>query len=177
MIALMRAATAVLVAGVVALLVSVTASAGTYQHARALGTRCSTCHDSKKPHLANLNEAGKYFLARRTLDGYKPAAALPKPSTTPRPAPAKPAGSAAAGRAVYTRSCAVCHGPQGRGTALAAALTGPRKHATTEAAAVQVIKTGIKGTAMVSFAAALTDQEIRDVARYVMTLRSSPSGK
>ena len=177
MIALTRMAAAALVAGAVALLVTVTASAGTYQHARALGTRCSTCHDSKKPHLANLNEAGKYFLARRTLDGYKPAAALAKPPSTRKPAPAKPAGSASAGLAVYTRSCAVCHGPQGRGTALAAALTGPRKHATTEAAAVQVIKNGVKGTAMVSFAAALTEQEIRDVAKYVMTLRSSQPGK
>ena len=148
------------------------ASAGTYQHARALGARCSTCHDSKRPHLANLNAAGRYFLQRRTLDGYRPAGVSAgegrgRTSNAARgsSAPSLP------GQAVFIRSCAVCHGPGGSGTPLAAALTGPRKHATTEAAAVTVIRNGIAGTPMVSFGAALTDQEIRDVAKYVMTLK------
>ena len=142
-------------------------SARTYEHARLVGKRCSTCHDSKQPHLANLNEAGRYFLTRRTLDGYTPSAgrvaqrgrALSDPSL---------------GRSVFSRSCSVCHGADGQGTALAKALTGPRQHARTEAAAIQVIRNGIKGTTMAPFGTALKDEEIRAVAKYVMTLKAPP---
>ncbi|MBA2302965.1 MAG: cytochrome c [Acidobacteria bacterium] len=165
------AVTVLLAAAVVA--ASNRASAGTYQHARATGTRCSTCHDSKQPHLANLNAAGQYFLQRRTLDGYKTRAASPERGRGRKPAPAnRPSNTRSPGLAVYTRSCAVCHGPGGRGTPLAAPLAGPRKLATTEAAALTVIKNGIKGTGMAPFGAALADQEIRDVAKYVMTLKA-----
>jgi cytochrome c6 len=144
--------------------VRATDAAGTYEHARRLGKRCSTCHDSTKPHLANLNDAGRYFLEHRTLDGYKPG-----PSASSGGQPAGGAGSDP-GLAVYTRACAVCHGPEGRGTALAAPLTGERNHARTEAEAVGVITNGIDGTAMTSFKSALSEREIRDVARYVMSL-------
>lgn len=148
------------------------ASAGTYQYARATGSRCSTCHDSKRPHLANLNARGQYFLQHRTLDGYTlPAASSEERTGTKQKPQGSPSSTRPPGLAVYTQSCAVCHGPGGRGTPLAAALAGPRKHATTEAAALTVIKNGIKGTAMASFGGALTDQEIRDVAKYVMTLK------
>jgi cytochrome c553 len=138
-------------------------AARTYENARAVGKRCSTCHDSKHPHLANLNAAGRYYLTHRTLDGYKPSANRSTPSPTGR--------DANPGRAVFEKSCAVCHGGRGEGTSLAKALTGPRKYATTESAAVEVIRNGIKGTPMAPFAGALSDREIRDVARYVMTLK------
>ncbi|MCA1560576.1 MAG: cytochrome c [Acidobacteria bacterium] len=140
-------------------------SAGTYEHARLVGKRCSTCHDSKMPHLANLNAAGRYFLTRRTLDGYTPATGrVAQRGKTP--------SNASLGRAVFTRSCSVCHGADGQGTALAKALTGPRQHAPTEAAAIQVIRNGIKGTTMAPFGMALKDEEIRAVAKYVMTLKA-----
>ena len=140
-------------------------SARTYEHARLVGKRCSACHDSKKPHLANLNDAGRYFLTHRTLDGYTPA--------TGRVTQRGASSNASLGRSVFTRSCSVCHGADGQGTALAKALTGPRQHARTEAAAIQVIRNGIKGTTMAPFGTALKDEEIRAVARYVMTLKAS----
>jgi cytochrome c5 len=139
-------------------------SARTYEHARLVGKRCSTCHDSKKPHLANLNAAGRYFLTRRTLDGYTPAAGRLAQR-------GRASSSASLGRSVFTRSCSVCHGAEGQGTALAKALTGPRQHARTEAAAIQVIRNGIEGTTMAPFGTALKDDEIRAVARYVMTMK------
>lgn len=139
--------------------------ARTYEHARLVGKRCSTCHDSKKPHLANLNAAGRYFLTRRTLDGYTPAAGRVAHG-------GRAQSSASLGRAVFTRSCSVCHGADGQGTALAKALTGPRQYAHTEATAIQVIRNGIKGTTMAPFGAALKDDELRAVARYVMTLKA-----
>lgn len=139
-------------------------SARTYEHARLLGKRCSACHDSKKPHLANLNGAGRYFLTHRTLDGYTPAAG--------RVAQRGAASSASLGRSVFSRSCSVCHGADGQGTALAKALIGSCQHARTEAAAIQVIRNGIKGTTMAPFGTALKDEEIRAVAKYVMTLKA-----
>ena len=137
--------------------------ARTYENARATGKRCSTCHDSKHPNLANLNAAGRYYLKHRTLDGYTPSA---KPATAPRPPASDP------GRAVYVDACAACHGEKGEGTTVAGALTGARKYARTEAETIAVIRKGIEGTVMASFADALTDAQIRAVARYVTGLRA-----
>ena len=58
--------------------------AGTYENARAVGKRCSTCHTSTHPGVANLNEVGKYYLVKRTLDG----APTPGKGGDPLPAPA-----------------------------------------------------------------------------------------
>ena len=157
----------VVTVGVVVASFQASGSAGTYEYARQVGKRCSTCHDSTRPHVANLNSAGRYFLEHRTLDGYKPAAAAARPS--------KPVSDP--GLAIYDRACVVCHGPAGKGTALAAPLTAERKHARTEAEAMAVITDGIEGTAMAAFKGALSEEEIRDVARYVMSLRSRRDGK
>ena len=171
------AATVALGAGIVITAGASGLSADTYEHARALGTRCSTCHDSKRPHLANLNEAGRHFLRYRSLDGYKPASAPTAQAPVRKPAAPASGAALAPGLAVYTRSCAACHGPKGAGTVLAGPLNGPRKHAATQAAAIEVIRNGIKGTAMASFRNALTEQEIIDVAKYVTSLLPGPARK
>lgn len=142
-------------------------SAGTYEHARQTGKRCSTCHTSKAPHVTNLNAAGRYFLQHRTLEGFTPPPAGQRAVDEPQGAPA----ALRPGLAVYNRACVLCHGPGGKGTALAMPLTGERKHARTEALAVEVITGGIEGTAMTAFKGVLSDREIRDVARYVMALK------
>jgi mono/diheme cytochrome c family protein len=166
------------VAGVlsaVAVCVVPTASARTYEHARQVGKRCSTCHASKAPHVSNLNSAGRYFLEHRTLDGYDPRPAAGRGRT--KPSTAQPVPGGPPGLVVFNRTCLLCHGPAGKGTALATPLTAQRKHATTEAAAVEVITNGIKGTTMAPFKGTLTEREIRDVAKYVMTLQPARSGK
>ena len=149
-------------------------SARTYEHARQTGKRCSTCHTSKAPHVTNLNPAGQYFLQHRTLEGFTPPAAGQRTGGKPQ---AAPAAALRPGLAVYNRACVLCHGPGGKGTALAMPLTGERKHARTEALAVAVISGGIDGTAMMAFKGVLSEPEIRDVARYVMTLRSPAGGR
>jgi mono/diheme cytochrome c family protein len=154
-------------------------SARTYEHARALGTRCSTCHTSTRPHVSNLNAAGQYFLKHRTLDGYVPEAQPRRPPSTGPDAQArsaeqrKPAGQdpASPGVAVFQRTCAVCHGDKGQGTALAKPLTGPPQHARTEAEIAALVRDGIKGTSMAAFRETLTAKEIASVARYVASLR------
>ena len=144
--------------------------AGTYEHARQTGKRCSTCHTSKAPHVTNLNDAGRYFLQHRTLEGFTPP---PAGQRTVDKTQAARAAALRPGLAVYNRACVLCHGPGGKGTALAMPLTGERKHARTEALAVTVITGGIDGTAMMAFQGVLSEREIRDVARYVMTLKAA----
>ena len=46
--------------------------ARSYEHARAVGTRCSTCHDTHKPGIENLNASGRWFMRHRTLEGFSP---------------------------------------------------------------------------------------------------------
>jgi mono/diheme cytochrome c family protein len=152
-------------------------SARTYEHARALGTRCSTCHTSTRPHVSNLNAAGRHFLKHRTLDGYVPQAPRSASTRPDAQAPSadqrKPAGQdpASPGVAVFQRTCAVCHGDKGQGTALAKPLTGLPQHARTEAEIAAVVRDGIKGTSMAAFRETLTAKEIASVARYVASLR------
>ena len=180
--AVIKAAVGAAVVLAAAMVMGQAASARTYEHARQVGKRCSTCHDSKAPQVANLNAVGRYFLEHRTLDGYKPG---PAPGTAKPPVGAgitkKPAQNSAEvdppGLAVFDRMCAVCHGPGGTGTALAMPLTGERAHATTVAAAVAVITNGIPDTPMGPFKTVLSEREIRDVAEYVMTLKVAKRGR
>jgi mono/diheme cytochrome c family protein len=147
------------------------ASARTYEHARQTGKRCSTCHTSKAPNVTNLNPAGRYFLEHRTLEGFAAGGRAAKPPG------AAPSAALRQGLAVYERACVMCHGARGKGTALAMPLTGDRKHATTDALAIEVITEGIAGTAMMPFKGVLSEREIREVARYIMTMKPAGGGR
>lgn len=137
-------------------------AADTYENARAVGKRCSTCHVGKHPAMANLNERGKYFLTHRTLDGYTPGA-------TRRPvSPAAP--GAARGAAIFARTCAPCHGLHGEGAPPGKPLVGAARKRVTRAAIEDVVRHGVKGTAMAPFGGVLTDQEITDVVQHVLSL-------
>lgn len=133
--------------------------AARYEHARALGTRCSTCHTTHHPGADNLNAAGRYFLANRTLAGWKPGA-------SPR------AQGALAAPALFARSCAPCHGAGGEGTAQALPLS-PARQARTAAEIEAVIQKGIAGTTMTGFGAVLRAEQIRALAAHVQSLRAS----
>lgn len=75
-------------------------------------------------------------------------------------------GDATAGAAVYAASCESCHGADGTGgtgSDLTAELPGQ-----TQEDVVMVLVDGIPSTSMVSYDAILSDQEIADVAAYVL---------
>jgi len=95
-------------------------------------------------------------------------------------------GLAAAGVSVYHQRCETCHGKTGEGDGRAAFLVYPKprnftagvfrfkstleEEPPTVADLVRNIKDGIERTAMPAFAGILSDQEIEQVARYVLTL-------
>ena len=134
-----------------ALLFQATAATARYEYARALGTRCSACHDGHHPDIETLNAAGRYYLANRTLDA-RARSALPA-------------------AAVFERNCAPCHGAAGEGTPKARPLS-PAQKAASPAQIEAAVRNGIPGTGMFGFGAVLTAAEIRAVTSHVQTLRT-----
>jgi cytochrome c oxidase cbb3-type subunit 2 len=122
----------------------------------------------------------KRFSARFAQEQPGPAVPVPEP-------PPQTAALVAKGREVYQRAeCWQCHGEQGRGDGPAAAalvddwgqrvkptdfVTGPLKRGDAPAEVYRTLVTGLDGSPMPSFAAALTDEERWAVAAYVLSLR------
>ncbi len=80
------------------------------------------------------------------------------------------AADLAAGQKIFDAQCAWCHGAAGTGG------TGPNlqrptlRHAANDAGLVQIVRTGIPGTEMPSFAIALTERMAWQTAAYVRSL-------
>lgn len=88
-------------------------------------------------------------------------------------------GDARKGKAVYEKSCVLCHGPQGRGDGPvgktinppAADFTSAASKKKTDAELLATIETGRPPTAMVGWKGQLSEAEIQDVLAYVKSLR------
>jgi cytochrome c oxidase cbb3-type subunit III len=97
------------------------------------------------------------------------AAAQPAATTTP-PLRTATSGDIAAGRHVFDAQCAWCHGVNGTGG------TGPLlqrptlRHSANDKSLVDIVRNGIPGTEMPSFAIALTEQKAWQTAAYVRSL-------
>jgi mono/diheme cytochrome c family protein len=95
------------------------------------------------------------------------------------PASVLAAGDAAKGKILYEKSCAACHGPQGKGDGPtgkvlvppAADFTSGKSRKQSEKELLAIIRDGKAGTAMVPWKGQLSDQAIQDVLAYVLTLR------
>lgn len=89
------------------------------------------------------------------------------------------AGDPAKGKVVYEKHCVLCHGPQGKGDGPtgkviqppAADFTSARSKKKSPTDLLKVIEEGKANTAMVGWKRQLSDQDIRDVLAYVLTLR------
>lgn len=89
------------------------------------------------------------------------------------------AGDARKGKAVYEKSCVLCHGPQGRGDGPvgktinppAADFTSAASKKKTDAELLATIENGRPPTAMVGWKGQLSEAEIQDVLAYVKSLR------
>ena len=88
----------------------------------------------------------------------------------------------AAGRALYERSCASCHGARGLGDGPAAAGLNPKPpaigsardmHDRSPALLYRIMSVGVAGTPMVGFAGQLTPNQRWNVVSYLTTLRAS----
>ena len=94
------------------------------------------------------------------------------------------AASVAAGKALYEKNCASCHGKAGKGDGMMGEELNPKpadltdaewKHGSTDGEIFTVIKDGVKGTGMKSFNSKMTAHQMWDVINYVRTLGPSPS--
>lgn len=116
---------------------------------------------------------GSFFL----LGGCKEKAQEEKPmEETPQEEMAM-AEASSPGAVIYAQNCAVCHGETGKGDGPGAAglnppprdfTTGKFKYGDTLEAVIKTISNGIPNTGMTAFKGTLTDEQIRQVAEYVL---------
>jgi len=92
-------------------------------------------------------------------------------------APLRTAGAAdlAAGKRVFDSQCAWCHGTNGTGGNGPMLQRATLRHAATERSLVDIVRNGIPGTEMPSFALALTDRAAWQTAAYVRSLGRAAS--
>lgn len=112
--------------------------------------------------------------AEKAKEPEKPAAAA-KPAAETKAAPEM----LEKGKKIYTQLCATCHGPKGDGQGVAAAALNPKpatftdtqwKYGGSDQEITTVITKGVPGTAMVSFAAQLKEDDLKAVVAYVKSL-------
>ena len=90
----------------------------------------------------------------------------------------------AEGKQLFTKTCASCHGPLGKGDGKGGAMLKPLpadltdemwQHGSTDAEIITVIRDGVKGTGMRGFAGRMTAKELWTVLNYMRAL--GPKGK
>lgn len=96
--------------------------------------------------------------------------------------------SIAAGKVIYDKQCASCHGDTGKGDGKMAAsiTTGPKpsdltdatwKHGSTDGEIFTLIKDGSKGTGMRAFGSRLKPEDLWNVVNYLRTLGPKTTSK
>ena len=74
-------------------------------------------------------------------------------------------------KTLYASNCQACHGPDGKAPLKDMAFVGRTwKHGTKTSDMIKVITEGVPGTVMMPFKGRLTEDQIRDLARYVRSL-------
>lgn len=77
------------------------------------------------------------------------------------------------GGSIFREKCSMCHGIEGKGYAAIKTpdFTDPKWQAAhTNREMVDAIENGVQGTAMVSFKGKLTEQQMKDVLKYIRSL-------
>jgi mono/diheme cytochrome c family protein len=106
----------------------------------------------------------------------------PEPARIANPVAAD-ATSLAAGKQLFEKNCASCHGRTGKGDGAMGEELNPkpadltsaeRKHGSSDGEIFTVIKDGVKGTGMKSFNSKVTTHQIWDLVNYVRSL-STPA--
>jgi cbb3-type cytochrome c oxidase subunit III len=84
-----------------------------------------------------------------------------------------------AGKALFTKHCAECHGDDGKGDGEMADMYTPRpanltdaewKHGSSDGEIFAVIRHGVKGTDMKAFGKKLSEHEIWDLVNYIRSI-------
>ena len=101
------------------------------------------------------------------VGGYAAAEPPPPTQATQATRPAKPTET----EKLYASMCQACHGADGKSPMKEMAFVGREwKHGTKTADMIKVITGGVPGTVMMPFKGRLTEEQIRDLARYVRSL-------
>src|SRR5262245_60407484 len=107
----------------------------------------------------------------------------PEAAKLKNPVPAD-AASIAAGKQIYEKNCANCHGVTGMGDGKMGAELNPKpsnftdaewKHGSTDGEIFTLIKEGSKGTGMKAFNSKLTTDQMWQVVNYIRTLGPAKS--
>ena len=94
------------------------------------------------------------------------------------------ATSIAEGQKLYTKYCSECHGDTGKGDGEMAGDLNPKpadltdaewKHGSTDGEIFVVIRDGIKGTGMKTFAKKMTEHQMWDTVNYIRSIGPKPS--
>jgi putative heme-binding domain-containing protein len=93
-----------------------------------------------------------------------------QPSAPARSLSAAGGSDLAAGKRVFEAQCAWCHGTEGTGGTGPILQRSTLRHASTDSSLVEIVRNGIPGTEMPSFAIALTDRMAWQTAAYVRSL-------
>ena len=101
-----------------------------------------------------------------------PPAAIPGPPAQPIIVTEK---LLATGQTLYTQNCSRCHGTDGQGTRRAPALNVQTffDKVTTDAAMIQIVSSGVPGTAMPAWGDRLSGSEIEAIVAYVRSWEST----
>jgi mono/diheme cytochrome c family protein len=109
---------------------------------------------------------------------YEPPAPVPPQPPEHIPPVAQVTGDPNKGYTIYQQNCAACHGAKGEGR-IGATLTTAFPSIAPGAFAIATIQRGISGTKMPAWSQAnggpLTDDQINDVAAYVLSLQHQPA--
>jgi mono/diheme cytochrome c family protein len=126
-----------------------------------------------------------FFSVAASLAAQHDAAAHhhPEAAKITSPVPAN-AASVAAGKKVYLKHCAECHGDAGKGDGEMGDELEPKpanladsdwKHGSSDGEIFTVIRNGVKGTGMKAFSKKITVHQAWDVINYVRTLAAAPA--
>jgi mono/diheme cytochrome c family protein len=94
------------------------------------------------------------------------------------------APSIAAGKALYEKHCAECHGDTGKGDGMMGEDMDPKppdltdaewKHGSTDGEIFTVVRDGVKGTGMKTFGKKLTPHQIWDLVNYLRSIGPTKS--
>ncbi len=108
--------------------------------------------------------------------GYREETAVP-PDSGYTPYVLDSPGDWSRGEGIFRKNCVVCHGERGDGRGPASKSLNPapkdfRRSTISRGQIVEIIRSGVRGTSMVSFGKTLSEREIQDVGEYVYRFRN-----
>jgi mono/diheme cytochrome c family protein len=119
-----------------------------------------------------IDDVAAYILSWR--ERVEPAPTPTPIPVTPIPAVAGVTGDPTAGAQTYARECRLCHGERGQG-GIGASLSGPIAAAQPAAFLRQIINDGVRGAPMPGFRGVLSEDEIENVAAFILSWEHRPA--